>query len=733
MEYGTPTPHPGVELTDVPLQPAEVAMRCPVRADLDHAPSMAPRRRAPDPDQLHRAELTAAHAERVGVELADRVNRSGGRAVVIQGQREEATAATLAAIASDATVIIGAALPDDPGGRRLGRTTLLVRRNPGADRSTWVPVEIRRHAFVRPATGGTLLTSDLDEPHPSSAVTVEGMSPRNNRHNENGIALAHSWRLLEAVGAVSQAERPVGGVIDGDGQLWWLALDEPRWPNRWASGLVSTLAHYDHGFGFRLEVIANRLARDADPDVPRGVVPVHIGQCATCPWDPVCRAEMEALDHISLIPRSTYDHVLVHRDRSVTTRAQVAALDWNTAWLMFGDSPRDPVVDAADLLERTEGLPGETDLAALLLPTVQSPPSDFDQFIWSSPITSPELHLDAQPGFLHLEPVRHRAVQLSLDLDGDLDLEADLETEPEGEHLAPDLDADPMGPPDPPTPDRSMSVLVDRLATLGMTTVGDLAQLDPFTAGYSNTLCGHLPTVIDQARASNGGGPFLARGLLRPKVRLADVEVDVDMENIDDGVYLWGTLVSGTAPALDQVGVEAGYRPFFSWDPVDAGVQLDVFDRFWAWLSDLRHRCRSLGLSFAAYCYTSAEHNKMVQILDEAPRPVPGRREAIEDLVASPDWVDMYQVVRASLVVGHGFGLKKIAPLAGFGWRDPDAGGLQSMNWYREAVNNPSPEARSHNRGRLLQYNEDDVRATHAVRHWLATAEIPSIGSWVAP
>lgn len=278
-----------------------------------------------------------------------------------------------------------------------------------------------------------------------------------------------------------------------------------------------------------------------------------------------------------------------------------------------------------------------------------------------------------------------------------------------------------------------MSVLVDRLATLGMTTVGDLAQLDPFTAGYSNTLCGHLPTVIDQARASNGGGPFLARGLLRPKVRLADVEVDVDMENIDDGVYLWGTLVSGTAPALDQVGVEAGYRPFFSWDPVDAGVQLDVFDRFWAWLSDLRHRCRSLGLSFAAYCYTSAEHNKMVQILDEAPRPVPGRREAIEDLVASPDWVDMYQVVRASLVVGHGFGLKKIAPLAGFGWRDPDAGGLQSMNWYREAVNNPSPEARSHNRGRLLQYNEDDVRATHAVRHWLATAEIPSIGSWVAP
>ena len=108
-------------------------------------------------------------------------------------------------------------------------------------------------------------------------------------------------------------------------------------------------------------------------------------------------------------------------------------------------------------------------------------------------------------------------------------------------------------------------------------------------------------------------------------------------------------------------------------------------------------------------------------------------KRQVEALVSSPDWVDLYQLVRASLVVGHGLGLKRIAPLAGFSWRDPDAGGLQSMSWHRNAVTHPDPAVRASNRQRLLNYNEDDVRATHAVRHWLARAELPSIADWVEP
>ena len=74
-----------------------------------------------------------------------------------------------------------------------------------------------------------------------------------------------------------------------------------------------------------------------------------------------------------------------------------------------------------------------------------------------------------------------------------------------------------------------------------------------------------------------------------------------------------------------------------------------------------------------------------------------------------------------------GKGLKKIAPVAGFRWRDADASGEASMSWYREAVGyDGEPDLTQ--RERLLQYNEDDVIATKVLREWMsdrAEKEIP--------
>lgn len=707
MEFATPTPHPGVDLGDVPLQPAVVATRCPVRADLDHAPGLASAKTPRDPAEVARGEQTAQHVADVWAEVA-RLGAEAGDAsvVVIEGSsRAEREARTSAALHGPARILVGAQLPDDPVGRRRGRSILLVRTGSTAG-SGWVPVEVRRHAFIRPATGGELRTSPLARPHPDDADVVTGVAPRSKRHNENAIALAHAWRLLEAAGAVGPTDRPMGGVVDRDGALWWIELDQPRWPVRWSPTPVTSLAHYDHAFGFRLEVIANRLARERDPEVERGVVPVRIGQCASCPWDDLCRSELEAVDHVSLIPRSTYDHFVAHRERGVLTRAQVARLHWPTAWLLFGDHPRAPAADVTRLLDQARDRDPATPLDALLGPE-PSPRGAADAADRAGP-----------------------PVQLRLPLAGDED-DDDIDLgEGEGEALAPPLDpveaptawrADPVG----------TAALRHRLQVLGLSTVGDLTEVDPFTASYSGSTCGHLPTEIDEARAAVSGRPFLARGVDRAPVTVADVEVDIDMENVEDGVYLWGTLVSGSPAALEQVTVDPGYRPFYSWDPASPAVQSAVFHRFWTWLTDLRGRCDAAGLTFAAYCYTAAEHKKMRQILAEAPPDAPTvDRGDVDALVESPSWVDLYEIVRGSLVLGHGLGLKRIAPLAGFHWRDPDAGGLQSMGWYRDAVGHPDPAVQAHNRQRLLQYNEDDVRATLAVRTWLRTAEIPSIADW---
>ena len=55
------------------------------------------------------------------------------------------------------------------------------------------------------------------------------------------------------------------------------------------------------------------------------------------------------------------------------------------------------------------------------------------------------------------------------------------------------------------------------------------------------------------------------------------------------------------------------------------------------------------------------------------------------------------------------------------------------MTWYDKAVEAPSEEERTFNRERLLAYNEDDCRATLALRTWLREAELAAIEEWRPP
>ena len=75
----------------------------------------------------------------------------------------------------------------------------------------------------------------------------------------------------------------------------------------------------------------------------------------------------------------------------------------------------------------------------------------------------------------------------------------------------------------------------------------------------------------------------------------------------------------------------------------------------------------------------------------------------------------------------HGKGLKRIAPAAGFGWRDPEAGGENSMRWYRDAVGLDGAAPDPAQRQRLLEYNADDVAATQALREWMTSPAIEEV------
>jgi len=266
----------------------------------------------------------------------------------------------------------------------------------------------------------------------------------------------------------------------------------------------------------------------------------------------------------------------------------------------------------------------------------------------------------------------------------------------------------------------------------GVATVVELAALEP-TAEPPVVLHGvPFAHAVALARAWLRGLPVVRRVASVPMPR-ADVEVDIDMESFgESGAYLWGCLLSvPSGPSVAELlGEPTGYRAFVTWQPLPTVDEARSFAQFWGWLTALRGRCRQHGLSFAAYCYNEQAENRW--LLASADRfggqpGVPGRAEVAE-FVASEQWIDLFAVVSEWFLCAHGKGLKRIAPVAGFTWADPEAGGENSMRWYRDAVGLDGQPPVLAQRERLLRYNADDVHATRTLREWMCSpklAEIP--------
>jgi predicted RecB family nuclease len=265
---------------------------------------------------------------------------------------------------------------------------------------------------------------------------------------------------------------------------------------------------------------------------------------------------------------------------------------------------------------------------------------------------------------------------------------------------------------------------VSVLADLGLHTVADLEALDARTLELCGAGASNAAVQIELARARVGASPaYRKRGIDVVTVPRADIEVDVDMENTNDGCYLWGAMVTDRRSGAS----EPRYMGFASWDPDIEVAGLVAFEEFWSWLTEERARAAAEGATFRAYCYSTAEQVQMRRVAD---RIGLGRRDEVDEFLASDGWVDLLEVVRAQLITGRSMGLKETAPLAGFSWRAGDSGGTLAMVKYDQAADEESsPAARAAAQEWILEYNEDDVRATAALREWLdgPARDLPSI------
>lgn len=291
----------------------------------------------------------------------------------------------------------------------------------------------------------------------------------------------------------------------------------------------------------------------------------------------------------------------------------------------------------------------------------------------------------------------------------------------------------------------------DRYREAGVDTIRGLARTE--WAGEHRYLA-----MLDIA------GVPAARRVARPTAPRADVEIDVDLEAYPGhGAYLWGAWVTGGGGGAgpDGSGGAEGsgrYVPHVTWaEPGPAGLGGEAeaanFARFWAWLMARRAAAHAAGLTFRAYCWASEAENHWLRFSAERfagmefvsagepgadPESAPGGAQAagpigmvrvpsveeVERFIGSDEWVDVFRVAKSQLISTGGHGLKVVAPMAGFHWRDEDSDGEASLGFYRVAVglsDGDAPGARV----KLLRYNEDDCRATAAVREWLDASEVP--------
>ncbi|HEY3904702.1 MAG TPA: TM0106 family RecB-like putative nuclease [Streptosporangiaceae bacterium] len=260
-----------------------------------------------------------------------------------------------------------------------------------------------------------------------------------------------------------------------------------------------------------------------------------------------------------------------------------------------------------------------------------------------------------------------------------------------------------------------------RLAAAGIDTLGAARTLDARTASYSDAPMRDLAQQIDNARAALGPSPvYRRRGVGRVTVPRGDVEVDIDMENTEDGVYLWGTLVTDRSGGLAQW---AGYRAFANWEPVTAEIEAEVFGRFWEWLTGLRKAAFSARKSFYAYCYNASAENSQLRRVGASL----GLDLDVAEFIGSGEWIDLLAVFGGQLVTGHSAGLKNVAGLAGFSWSVPDPSGAGAIVRYDAAVG--GADGAQEARDWLLEYNRCDVEATRALREWLdgSASDCPAV------
>jgi predicted RecB family nuclease len=210
-----------------------------------------------------------------------------------------------------------------------------------------------------------------------------------------------------------------------------------------------------------------------------------------------------------------------------------------------------------------------------------------------------------------------------------------------------------------------------------------------------------------------------------------DIEIDIDLENslsafIDNGlsevegkdrVYLYGFGIHDRTVNKDWRSVNFDSYSDYS-NTEDGEYQLLL--KMWNFLKEQVASAEAAGKTIGIFHY----HVHEVTWWRNFARNHKGKAgvptlEDVEDFTEEY-FVDLLDYSKQVALGTTGYGIKKLAPKAGFNWQVQDPGGALSLLKYKDAVDQDnSPEKQQEAIDWLYSYNLDDVRATFAVRDYL--------------
>lgn len=236
-----------------------------------------------------------------------------------------------------------------------------------------------------------------------------------------------------------------------------------------------------------------------------------------------------------------------------------------------------------------------------------------------------------------------------------------------------------------------------QLKERGLNTVRDIANMDIATFLKPPNRIPRLGKATlermkQRAEVVLAGKPLIRPGYVFPQHSL-EVYFDIEDDPTQDHTYLFGL--------VEVRDGDAGQYKYFLAEQPDGEEQ--TVRAFWNYLAKLE-KC-------VIYVYSHKERSSLKSLMEKY-----NLDAAVYDQYLTYEY-DMYQdlVVRYSDWPTYSYGLKRIATMAGFSWRDEDPGGANSIAWYNEFLKDPSNRAILQ---RILDYNEDDCRSMITVKQY---------------